>query len=79
VVYLCSRLSIFALETLVADSGQVHVRPLLSDLDSLELSIMEIVAIVDIFAFGWVQIVSKLSEVFLAELSLSLCCEALLD
>lgn len=77
-VYLGGWLSVFALETLVANCWQVHVRPLLSDLDSLELSIVEVVAIVDVFALGWVQIVFELSEIFLTELGLSLCREALL-
>lgn len=78
-VYLCSWFSVCALETLVADSGQVHVRPLLSDLDSLELSIMEIVAIINVFALSWVQIILELSEIIFAKLGLSLCSEAILD
>ena len=42
------------------------------------LSIVEVVAIVDVFALGWVQVVFELSEVLLAELGLRLCREALL-
>lgn len=40
---------------------------------------MEVVAIVDIFAFGWVKIIFQLSEVGLAELSLALGGERVFD
>ena len=40
---------------------------------------MEVVAIIDVFALGWVQVVLQFSEVILAELGLSLSGEALLN
>lgn len=77
-VYLRRWLSVCALEALIANCWQVHVRSLLSDLDTLELSVMEIVAVVDVFSFGGVQIVFKFSEVLLAKLGGTFGSESLL-
>jgi hypothetical protein len=40
---------------------------------------MEIVAIINVFALCWVQIIFELSEIILAELGLGLCSEAILN
>ena len=69
-VHLGSWHSVCALEALVANGRQLHIGSLLSDFDTLELSIVEVVRIIDIPDLSWVHRVLKLSMVLLVEGSL---------
>ena len=55
--------AIQALETLISNRGQVHVGLFLSDLDSLELSVVEVESISDIFALCRIDLLSERPEV----------------
>lgn len=66
-IYLSCWLSVPALKSLVTNCRQVHVSSLLCDLNTLEFGIVEIVAIVDVFSFGWVEVILQLPEIRLAK------------
>jgi len=63
VVNLSGWHSVLALEALVSDGWKVHVSSFLCDLNSLELSIMEIISIVDVLDLCWVNFLLQGSEV----------------
>ena len=69
-VHLGSWHSVSALESLVANGRQLHVSSLFSDFDTLELSIVEVVCIVDIPDLSWIHRILELSVVLLVEGSL---------
>ena len=66
-VHLGSWHSVRAFETLVPYSRQVHVCSLLGNLNALELSIMEIIGVVDIPDLSWVHRILQFSVVLLVE------------
>jgi len=79
VIYLSSWHSILAFETLVTNCWEVHVSSLFCDFDSLELSVMEIICIVNIFYFCWVNLLFQSSEVIFTEFSGVLSLESVLN
>jgi hypothetical protein len=78
VVNLSGWHSILALESLVSNGWKVHVGSFLSDLNSLELSIMEIISIVDVLDLCWVDFLFQSSEVIFTKFSGVLCLESVL-
>lgn len=64
--------SVQTFEALVAHGWQVHVCLFLSDFDSLELSVVEVVGILYVLHFGWISLVLQISEVGFGELRLLL-------
>ena len=68
-VYLGGWHPVCALESLITNGRQLHVGSLLGDFDALELSIVEVVRIVDISDFCRIHGVLELSMVFLCESS----------
>ena len=69
-VHLGSWHSVCTLKALVANGRQLHIGSLFSNFDTLELSIVEVVSIIDIPDLSWVHRVLKLSMVLLVECSL---------
>ena len=56
-IYLGGWHSVATFETLVAYGGQVHVRSLFSNFDTLEFSIVEIIGVVHILDLSGVHLV----------------------
>ena len=62
-VYLCWRYSIKTLESLIPYCWQFHVSSFFCNFNALEFCIMEIICILYVFDFCWLQIFFKSSEI----------------
>jgi len=65
--------------SLISNSWQIHVCTLFFDFNSLELSIVEVRCVLDIFKLGWLDIVLKSAEVLLGKLLLGVGLETLVE
>lgn len=78
-IYLSCWHSILTFETLVSNSWEIHVGSLFCNFDTLELSVMEIVCVVDVFYFCWVNFLFQHSEVIFTKFSGVLSLESVLN
>lgn len=78
-VYLSGWFPVFTLEALVASCWQVHVSSLFGNLDTLELSIMEVIAIINVLSLRWVKLLLQISKVILSEFRSIFGCKRVLN
>jgi hypothetical protein len=62
-IYLGSWHSIQTLETLISNGWKIHICFLFCDFNSLELSVMEMISIINVFNLCWVKFLFKCSEI----------------
>jgi len=69
--------SVQTMETLISNRWEVHVCTFFGNFDSLELSIMEVIGVIDILNLCWVEFSFKCSEIILVKFCCIFSCKCL--